>query len=242
MVTTTMATKKSRENSKKITVSVNSNSNHVNQPQIFQSFFMSRGFELFVCGYLVLSSVLDQYFSYIRHGEISFLWFCTIAALILAVALYLQNRIWMSAILVLAIPAQFLWISDFFLHIFGIGLGRTAQLFDFGTDIFLTSLNLHIILIPIALFATWKYGFEFRSFWYGFLFFVLLLCLSFVLTDPLDNVNCVFYSCDELQRNVYSREEYVPYFLLYLFGCVCVYFVSFFSNNWFWQKVHFESK
>jgi hypothetical protein len=201
------------------------------------SFFMSRQFELLLCSYLVLSSVLDQYFSYVRHGEISFLWFCNIAALLLALGIYLSNLKIMSVIMIFAIPAQGLWIIDFFLEFFGFGFGRTAHLFLFGSDIFLTSLNLHIGLIPISIFMIWRHGFHRHCFGIAFISGLLLLIFSFIFTHPLGNINCVFYSCDVLMDAIEPKSEYLIYFIQYVGAWFILLIIFYWINMLIWSKL-----
>ena len=111
----------------------------------------------------------------------------------------------------MAIPAQFMWIIDFIMEIFGTGFGRTEFLFNYGLDVFLGSLNIHIILIPTALYLVYKRGFHPKCYWYVQLVSIILLGGAFLFSPPVENVNCVFYDCDASFDVFYGKEVYLEY-------------------------------
>ena len=125
-------------------------------------------------------------------------WYCNIATVMLAVGFLLKRADLMTAIFVTSIPVQFFWIVDFILNLFGMGMGRTAWLFD-DSLFFLTpiiSIALHAILVPLALWGMLKYGFDkWGYYWMGWIAFGLLPA-TFFLTAPELNRNCMFYPCD----------------------------------------------
>jgi len=136
----------------------------------------------------------------VLHGSdwVEIYWYCNVAGFLLAFGLLFRFAPLVNAVLITAIPSQFLWIWDFFLNMFGHGLGRTAELFS-GTSlfIFVISITLHVLIIPISAYGSYKLGFSKSSFWYAWLIFVLILMsATFFLTDVDDNLNCVFYGCD----------------------------------------------
>lgn len=166
----------------------------------------------FFLGLFVLGSVFaNQYVNFVRwQNPAEILWFCDITAVILGIGLILRNRIMVTLALVMAIPAQFRWILDFFLEAVGLGAGRTAALFSYGLSVFWLSVNLHAIMIPISFYGVWKLGFARNALpailGYGF----ILLTATYLFTDPQENINCVFYACDAS----YFQGEYFNYFLV----------------------------
>lgn len=182
----------------------------------------------FFLGLFVLGSVFaNQYVNFVRwHNPAEILWFCDMTAVILGTGLILRNRIMITLALVMAIPAQFRWILDFFLEAVGMGSGRTAALFSYGLSVFWLSVNLHAIMIPISFYGVWKLGFARNALLailgYGF----VLLTATYLFTDPEENINCVFYACDV----AYSQGKYFQYFLFkVLLFWELVFLVSFFA-------------
>ena len=98
--------------------------------------------------------------------------------------------------LVLAVPGQFMWIADFFLEMFGHGLGRTAELWGYGPVVFFSSVTLHGLLIPCSFYGVWKKGFDPKALVPALIYVYILLTVTFLLTPPAENVNCVFFRCD----------------------------------------------
>ncbi len=182
----------------------------------------------FFLGLFVLGSVFaNQYVNFVRwHNPTEILWFCDMTAVILGVGLILRNRVMITLALVMAIPAQFRWILDFFLEAIGVGAGRTAMLFSYGLTVFWLSVNLHAIVIPISFYGVWKLGFARNALLPILIYGFALLSSSFFFTDSLENINCVFYACDVVD----PMEGYLRYFLVnsLLFWEV-TFIVSFFA-------------
>ena len=124
------------------------------------------------------------------------LWFCSLSTLLLTFGLFRRNTLLITMVFVLAIPAQFFWILDFILEIFGKGFGRTAMLASSGPTVYWTSLLLHVLLIPVSAFAVWRLGFDRRALWPAFGYVWALLAASYFLTEPALNHNCAFFNCD----------------------------------------------
>jgi hypothetical protein len=182
----------------------------------------------FFLGLFVLVSVFaNQYVNFVRwHNPAEILWFCDMTAVILGIGLIFRNRIMITLALVMAIPAQFRWILDFFLEAVGMGAGRTATLFSYGLSVFWLSVNLHAIVIPISLYGVWQLGFAKNALpailGYGF----VLLTTTYLFTNPQENINCVFYACDA----DYFQGQYFDYFLIkVLLFWEFVFLTSFFA-------------
>lgn len=128
---------------------------------------------------------------------IELFWYCNIAAIILALGILFNKKELIGAVLITAVPAQFLWILDFILNLFGYGFGRTQWLFTSGLFIFTVSVILHASLIPISFFGVYKTGFSKKSLLYGFIIFILLMFpLTYIFTPATENINCISYPCD----------------------------------------------
>jgi hypothetical protein len=147
--------------------------------------------------FVLLSVIANQYVNYVRyHDPFEVLWFCDMTAFILGVGLILKSKAAATLTLVMAIPAQFLWIVDFFLEAVGGGMGRTQELWEYGKWVFWLSVNLHGILIPISLYAVWKLGFQKNMLKTILLYAFFLLAATYITATPPNNRNCVYFDCD----------------------------------------------
>lgn len=179
--------------------------------------------------FVLVSVVLNQYVNFIKYWDpLEVLWFCDATAFVLGIGLILKNKTMITLTVVTTIPAQFMWIADFFLEALGAGAGRTETLYSFGPLVFWLSVNLHAILIPISAYATWKLGFDKKSLSWILLYAFFLLNITYFFTPLADNRNCVFYGCDESDPG----SGYTTYFLLNsLLYWLVLFIVSFFIQN-----------
>lgn len=194
----------------------------------------------FFIGLWVLASVLaNQWANFIQWQDpLEMLWFCDFTALLLSVGLMLKNRTLITLALVSAVPAQSIWIVDFFLEAFGHGMGRTAQLWSYGHMVFWLSVNLHAILIPASLYGVWKLGFGSKALKPILVYISLLLTASFLFTPPIENRNCVFYDCDG--QDPTGRQ--LSYFLVHsLFFWNLMMVVSFYVTRFLFRKNIYKS-
>mgnify|MGYP001587131924 CR=1 FL=1 len=195
--------------------------------------------------YVLLSVVINQWINFSlfssfpenSFGEI--LWFCDFTGIILGIGLILKNIKLTTLTFVMAVPAQFLWIVDFFMEVFGSGLGRTTVLWSYGPLVFWASVNLHLILIPFSFYGVWKLGFFKKALKSILIYIFLLLAFSFIFTLPNENINCVFYSCDGEDPGA----GYLEYFILHsLFFWSVIAIISFYSFKLIFQKFHCRKK
>jgi hypothetical protein len=151
----------------------------------------------FWLGCLVVFALLFDLFA--NFGDWSeFFWFCPVTSAILAFALFRRSALLLTTCLVVAAPAQSMWVLDFILQAFGHGMGRTAFLFAAGPLIFGASVLTHVLLIPVSFWGVWRLGFHPRALLPSLVYAAGILSASFFFTPPENNVNCVFYPCDML--------------------------------------------
>ena len=149
----------------------------------------------------MLITVFSNQLTHILWEEADFgelFWFCDFVSYILAFALFTKNRFLISTVLLASVPAQFLWIADFFMNLAGSGLGRTDWLFT-DNDVWWTpwiSTLMHGMIIPLSAWGVWKYGFDKRAIWGVYAIILFLLPATYFFTDPTINRNCVFFPCD----------------------------------------------
>jgi hypothetical protein len=105
-----------------------------------------------------------------------------------------------------------MWIADFFMQTDG----RTAFLFDQGFWIFWLNINLHILLLPLALYGVWKVGFERRSLLPTMFFIFVLLGATYIFTPVEQNINCVFRPCEGHSVDEHSLQHFLKTLFFWL--------------------------
>lgn len=156
--------------------------------------------------------MLKNFFLYNDLSDI--LWYCNIIAIVLGAGLILKNNKAVTLAFVTTIPAQLLWMIDFFFELLGEGMGRTAHIFNNPLWAIILTTNLHLVLIPIATYGVYKLGFAENILPHLILFIVALLSISYFFTDIEVNINCVFYSCDATEPPLgEDKVDYAGYFI-----------------------------
>lgn len=125
-------------------------------------------------------------------------WFCSVVSVILAYGLIKRNALIISMSLAAAIVAQPAWIIDYGMYVLFGYMGRSALAFaEIPLFIELLSVIQHSVVIPLAIFGAYRFGYSRASLGWGLGIYVfLLLSLTFFFTSPELNRNCVFYPCD----------------------------------------------
>lgn len=193
--------------------------------------------------YVLISFFLNLLKNYFHSdGFLDLLWFCNIVAIVLGLSMLFRKKKAVTICLVTSIPAQFLWIIDFFLELFGGGFGRTSFLFNEPIWVIAISTNLHVIIVPASIYAVYKLGFARNILHYILILTFFILTASFLLSDLNTNKNCVFYDCDssELPHGD-EKFDYLGYFIInsLLFWMIVLtlnyyllnYVISFFENK-----------
>ncbi len=138
--------------------------------------------------FIILNVLIN--FLYWRDGWTEIFWYCDFAAVLLSLGILYRKNYLISGVLITAIPAQFFWILDFILQVLGFeGFGRTAWLFSWPLLSILPSVIIHVILIPLAFYATSVYGFNKKGLFVGFVMMVFAMVTPFYLSAQDDNIN-----------------------------------------------------
>jgi hypothetical protein len=132
---------------------------------------------------------------WIHWGPRNFLWFSDIALLVTAIALWLESALLASMMtLAIALP-ELAWNADFFgclvtgRHIFGL----SGYMFDVRKPRFLRALSLfHVVLPALLLWAVHRLGYDPRALAFQTVTALVILPVTYALTDPADNVNWVY--------------------------------------------------
>lgn len=132
---------------------------------------------------------------WVKYGPGNFLWFSDIALLTTLIALWLESRLLAGMMAVAVLLPELAWNIDFFGRlIFGAKLiGLSGYMFDPKLSLFLRALSLfHIILPALLLWMIHRLGYDERAWVAQTLLAWAVLPVSYLLTDPSDNVNWVY--------------------------------------------------
>jgi len=164
------------------------------------------GYTLFVC--VVVPIYWRQY------GPANFLWFSDIALLAMVPALWLENALLASTMAVSIIFFEGIWNIDFFARL-ATGkslIGLSAYMFDPKIPLFIRALScFHIVLPLLLLWTLHRLGYDRRAFLYQTILALVVLPVSYLCSNPRENVNWV-YGFGETPQSVLPA----PIFLLLL--------------------------
>lgn len=125
-------------------------------------------------------------------GPTNFLWFSDIALISLVAAVWLENRLIASTMAVSVLLLEMAWVMDFVTG--GQFMGIAAYMFDETEPqlIRLLSGTFHLILPPLLLYLLLRLGYDRRAFRSQIMLALLVLPLTFVVTERTDNINWVY--------------------------------------------------
>ena len=130
-----------------------------------------------------------------QYGPANFLWFSDIALLVLVPALWLENALLVSMMAVAIIFFEAIWNIDFFTRL-ATGkslIGLSAYMFDPKIPLFIRLLSLFHIALPLLLLWTLhRLGYDRRAFVAQTILAVVVLPLSYLVSNPRENVNWVY--------------------------------------------------
>jgi hypothetical protein len=143
---------------------------------------------------------------YVRsYGLSNFLWFSDLALLALVPALWLENRLLISIAAVAVIVPELAWNLDFFGQLL---TGRpfldlASYMFEAHRPLALRALSLFHVPLPILLlWPLHRLGYDPRALVWQTVVGEIVLVLTYLLTDPSNNINWVFGPRSRPQRRV----------------------------------------
>lgn len=126
-----------------------------------------------------------------HYGPANFLWASDIALFFICASVWLEKPLLNSMMAIGVLPFELGWIVDFFSG--SQLLGFTAYMFDDSRPLYLRGLSLyHLILPPFIIYLLFRLGYDRRALLAQTLLIWVILPLSYLLTDPADNVNFAF--------------------------------------------------
>ena len=125
-----------------------------------------------------------------NYGPANFLWLSDLALFATAAAILLERPALVS-IAVGVLPLELAWCVDLLTG--GRVLGLTDYMFDPSRPLYLRAFSLfHVVLPPMMLWLLHRFGYDRHSLARQLPALWIALVLSYVLTDPGDNINWVF--------------------------------------------------
>lgn len=155
------------------------------------------GYTLFVC---VLVPIYWR-----QYGPANFLWFSDIALIAMVPALWLENALLASMMAVSIIFFEAIWNIDFFTRLATSKslIGLSAYMFDPKIPLFIRALSsFHIGLPLLLLWTLHRLGYDRRAFFYQTILALLVLPLSYLVSNPRENVNWVYGFGETAQRTL----------------------------------------
>ena len=130
-----------------------------------------------------------------QYGPVNFLWFSDIALLALVPALWMENALLVSMMAVSIIFFEALWNCDFFFRL-ATGkslIGLSAYMFDSKIPLFIRGLSCFHIVLPLLLLSMLhRLGYDHRALMWQTIVAIVVLPLSYLMSNPQENVNWVY--------------------------------------------------
>jgi hypothetical protein len=125
-------------------------------------------------------------------GPRNFLWFSDIALLATGAALWLESSLLASIMTLTVLLPEFAWNLDFARHLLTRRalVGMSSYMFDATLPRYLRTLSLFHVLLPVGLvWLVHRLGYDRRAWALQSLMALVVLTLTYGLTDPAENVN-----------------------------------------------------
>jgi len=161
-----------------------------------------------------------------QYGPATYLWFSDVALILLVPALWLESKLFFSALAVSVVLLELLWNVDFFVRLLTRSqlVGLSDYMFDSTISRSIRALSLfHVFLPAILIWYVYRLGYDSRAFVVQTFSAWVVLLLSFFLTKPKDNINWVY----GFGKKPQTRVPKVIHLLLLMLGLpVLVYLPS----------------
>jgi len=129
------------------------------------------------------------------YGPTNFLWFSDIALFALVISAWTGNRLLYSMMAVGVLPMEMLWLVDFLTG--GNITGVAAYMFEADRELYLRILSgFHFALPPLIVWMLYCQGYDRRALFWQWLLAWIVLPVTYLLTEPRDNINSVYGLAD----------------------------------------------
>jgi hypothetical protein len=153
-----------------------------------------------------------------QYGPANFLWFSDIALLALVPALWLENTLLVSMMAVSVVFFEALWNIDFFFRLATSKslIGLSAYMFDPKISLFIRGLScFHVVLPLLLLWTLHRLGYDQRAFVWQTVVALVVLPISYLVSNPQENVNWV-YGFGQKPQTILPAPLFVIFLLLLL--------------------------
>lgn len=153
---------------------------------------------------LFLCALIPVY--WVKYGPQNFLWFSDIALLGLGVALWLECSLLASMMALAAALLDLVWNVGFFGRLIsGVDItGLAGYMFDSAKPLYLRSLSLFHVFLPFLLIWTVRrLGYDRQAWIAQTLLALIVLPLTYLITDPAENINWVHGLGTEPQNRIH---------------------------------------
>lgn len=145
--------------------------------------------------YSVFLAVLVPVY-WLEYGPVNFLWACDIALFLTLGALWRGSGLAASVAALATLAPDVVWNADYFTRLVGgrdlLGLGATGYMFDATIPLIVRALSLFHVFLPVLLpWLVYRLGYDRRALAVTTLLCWLVLPVSYVASDPSQNVNWV---------------------------------------------------
>ena len=138
---------------------------------------------------LFLSVLVPVYWHH--YGLTNFLWASDIALFFICATVWLEKPLLNSMMAIGVLPFELVWVADLFSG--SNLLDVTSYMFDGSRPLYLRGLSLyHLMLPPVIIFLLFRLGYDHRALLAQTFLIWFVLPLSYLITDPVDNVNFAF--------------------------------------------------
>jgi len=151
-----------------------------------------------------------------QYGPANFLWFSDIALLMLVPALWLESPLLISMMALAVVLPELGWNIDYFFRLAtGVSLiGLTNYMFDSSIPRSIRGLSLFHVALPLLLiWLLYRFGYDRRALLWQSVLAAVVLPLSYLFSNPRDNVNWV-YGFGEQQQTVVPAPLFVLLLML----------------------------
>jgi hypothetical protein len=132
-----------------------------------------------------------------EYGPANFLWGSNIALLVICVALWTENHLLPSMAALGVLLPELGWIIDFAVRLLlgqeALPFDGTRYMFDPGIPLWIRGLSLYHIALPIVLvWLLYGFGYQPRALIWQTLLALLVLPLTYAVSDPAASINWVY--------------------------------------------------
>jgi hypothetical protein len=140
-----------------------------------------------------------------QHGPANFLWGSNVALLVILFGLWLESSLLVSMMALSVLIPEVGWAIDFTVRLIVgpdiVSFRGTSYMFDPGIPLFVRSLSLYHLVLPLLLlWVIHRLGYHRKALLGQTLFLWIVLPLSYLVSKPAANINWVFGFIDPPQQ------------------------------------------